>query len=755
MPLNPSLKKETASDPVTRGNPLNDPQFSQDQGYNSYDLNNSQLCTPRFGEATPTAVFETVPGDRHVLHDASLTFLNQIDARVVSEINAYADYFYVPFRAVFPINYEKLIPNPTKGDDLPNAALPQIPLAYFIRRFMQLPQTVLLDDSIAPSGTPRQVDLGATSSSLFTGDLQRFQLNALIYIATMLSRGQLLDYLGYSLDDLQYKLASGTAAGYAPYRNEMQRFIDNFFDEMLNISETTLEADPDNPEDGKVFIQPRLRAYDLTSFDDGLATDDVDLTMPDLYYNPTVSYDTEQDAFVSDFRLDAARAFLYDALEKGYFIWYERVAYVRYAEAEDDEISEQAAPLTWASALWTYLWNYFNEFSELPDMTEPEPFTPGFINPLRLGAYQLSVAEYMSNDSVDNVFSADLYMQNLRGIMFPSVSNISRERTFKYNGVDTEYDLLTTGAWSLSFFDDENSTGLLHRCLPFISALFFLRRSLRYGDYFATGRPNMLAVGQLSIPVNDDAISPIDVTTELVYQRFLNASNRTGAKFENYMPAMYGVQPSDQGTKPRFIAHRKIELMRETVTNTANNQGAQTTNLQAASDSQGIDVFIDDFGCVIVLNTFDALPVYPSGIDPLFFTRDRFSMFNSMLQNVGDQPITTVELTGDIRAASSPEVPFAYTVRYAQYKYGHTRAHGAFVNSLPGFSMLYPWHALFDESSRIRINPDFIRDKPYYFDQFFSQRTGASPAQYYHFIVSVTNQHAAARKMQYQPPLLW
>lgn len=745
MAVNPSLKPETANDPVVRGNPLNDPQFSNEQGYNSYDLNNSQLCSPRFGEVTPTTVFETVPGDRHVLRGNAVTFLNQIDARVVSEINSYMDYFFVPMRCVYPFNYEKLIPNPTKGDDLPNAALPQIPLMHFFRRLLRNPQPI---DVYTNPGAPDTFTTVNTSNApaTYLPDLStpagRVCLNNLIYVAYALSRGQLLDYLGFSLDNVS---TSSNVESYRRYRNTLQQMIDDFFESLATIGI--------DEEDGMYYYHPRLYAYDLTDDVDGLNTNDIKLytAQAKVQYVRTLTFDENVSSWQSDWELSGYRGALFDALEKGLFVDI-RIAQYDDMGTEDGVLTVLPA----ANKLWNFLNAYLSGFQTIPDMDDAEPFDAGFINPLRLGAYQLSIAEYMSNDSVDNVFTAELYMQNLRSVMFPSISNITKERTFKYNGVDTEYDLLTTGAFQLAFFDDDtNLKGLIQRMLPFTSMLFFLRRSLRYGDYFATGRPNMLAVGQLSIPVEDGAIDTIATVEGLVMTRYLNASNRTGAKFENYMPAMYDVQPSDQGAKPRFISHRKVPLTRDTVTNTAQNQGAQTTNLVGNTDNMAIDVFIDDFGCIVGVNTFDSLPVYPSGVDPLFYCRDRFSMFNSMLQNVGDQPILKVELTGDVRPIVDPLTPFAYTVRYAQYKYGHTRAHGAFVNNLPGYSMLYPWHTLFDDDSDIKINPDFIRDKPYYFDQFFKSRTGMSPGNYYHFVVAVTNQHASARKMQYQPPILW
>lgn len=723
MPLNPVMREEMLSNPIQRANPLNDPKFKEIQGYNNYDLNNMQAISPRFGEVTPNTVFETVPGDRHMLHGNCKTVLNQIDANLYSKVNEYMDYFYVPMRCVFPINYEKIVPNPTKGSDLPWKALPQIPLLAFLKSFIDSAALIRLSSSIEDVDFEDTVEsaiadvvTGTNAYSLTTA----FALNQFLYLGAILSRGQLLDYLGYSLDlPLSQELGSDDGL-YRPYVSVLQQKIDALFDSLLS--------------DGQTPFTPQLRGWDFTDSRSGLRN--VDYILDHASPNPN-GLKVKYLPLASEWRLDSFRAALYDCFEKGLFI--------------DITLSDWRPAIAAMTDLFQVL-NRLGDFS-IPAESVAEPFSDGgFVNPLRLAAYQLSVAEYMTNDSVDNVYTAELYMQNLRSIMFPSTGNVSQEPTFDYNGVDTEYDLLTTGAFERAFFDDRIEGAALRSQL-FASTFLMLRRSLRYGDYFSTGRPTLLAVGQLGIPVSQGQVNPIDVTKNLVMQRFLNAVNWVGSRFVNYVTALFGVKPSDTGCHPTFIAHRKVELNRDTVTNTAGDQGRQTTNLIGTTDSQAIDVFIDDFGCIIGVTSFDVLPMYPSGIDRNFTNSDRYSMFNSMLQNVGDQEIQVSELTGVPKTNS---IVFAYMVRYAQYKFGVSRAHGAFVNHLPGFVMKYPWQSLVDSSDgSVRISPDFIRDKPYYFDQFFAQRTGLSPAAYYHFQVPVTNQHSAARKMQYQPPVLF
>lgn len=735
MPLNPALRQETLDSPIQRGNPLNDPQFQADQGYNAYELNNDQYCTPRFGEVTPTTVFETVLGDRHRLSQTGFSVLNQLDSRLYSKINAYSDYFYTPLRCIYPINYDKIIPNPTKGDDVPPMALPQIPLMHLVRRLITFPGQLTMYDGDGEN-------LGVISGPTFEVDTPEFvfTLSQLLHASFLLSRGSLLDYLGYQID---LTSRGSKYFSYNRYQNQLQRLIDIFFNSLVPSAGVTDEngipwvIGMDQLTDIRYNDQIRLPYHTVLNNPSDPA--EASAKYAKVVYTPTSA---------NLWTLSGFRAALYDAYEKGLSI------FVYWYKIVDGEPVLESPISGDAENLWTELNIMTNRFaSDLSDQYAEDYFNSGFINPSRAAAYQLVIADAMTNDTVDNIYTSELYMQNLRAVLFPSDSDgFSTEPTFDYNGVATEYDLLTTGSIYHSFFTDR----ILYQAqrLPvFLSLLFGLRRSLRYGDYFATGRPNLLAVGSLGIPVVNNTVNPLDTVRQLALQRFLNASNWVGPKFKNYAAAFYGVVPSDIGCHPSFITHYKTELSRDTITNTANNQGAQTTNINGDISSDGFDVYIDDFGIIIGLRSYDALPVYPNGIDRSFQMNDRFSLFNPMLQNIGDQAIQINEITGQLTAAA--EQPFAYTVRYAQYKFGLTRAHGAFVNDLPGFTMLYPAAALHDpDGDELKINPDFIRDKPFYFDQFFAQRTGISPAQYYHFQEPIHNQHSAARKMQYQPNLL-
>lgn len=734
MPVNPSVKPERLNNPTQRANSLNDPQFSEQQGYFPYDLSHGEYITPRFGEGTPTMHLDTVPADRFAVHDNTKLVLNRIQGNLLSTLNQYVDSFYVPLRSCFPNNYEKLIPNPTKGSDLPNSALPQIPFHYWINQLYRCNQPITINGVSTNHRTLLQnpisyLRLNQTGSNT---DLANYGISWMLLITCIISRGQLLDYLGVQYDRYDYAISTDD------YRaSQLQQRIDEFWQSLYAYCRgTDLEY--------------------ILSFQLSLTSDDIDY----LSDPSSITYSAKADT------ISRWRSAISDIFERGEFpilnlpqLPENDELYIRLSESYRllySTISFIFAPYDYAS---------FN----IIDIDEsPTPWeNGGFLNITKPLAYQQVFAHYFSNDSIDNIFTSDLFMQNLRAVMYPTDTRFTSEPVFEYNGVQTEYDYMSCGGWYYSLMypngDDEPArNGFLARSWVVATLLFYMRRTLRYGDYFSTARPRMLAVGQLNVAIgydedgNASGVSPIDITKNLLMQRYLNAANYVGSRFLNYYASMYGVTPSDTGTFPRFLAHRKIELQNQITNNTSDDQGAQTTNLVGYSDNNAFDVFIDDFGVILSITSFDVLPVYTSGIDSTYHFSDRFDYFNPMLQNVGDQPIRFSEIVG---SPSFNETVFGWTMRNAELKFKVSRAHGAFVNELPGFLIKYPFSSFGSRdasgNSLFVISPEFIRDKPRYLDPYIPALTGASPASYYHFVCACLNQVHCARKVQAQPPVLF
>ena len=87
MPVNPSVKPEMLNNPTQRANSLNDPQFSEQQGYFPYDLSHGEYITPRFGEGTPTMHLDTVPADRFSVNSIQYKFCIIMNGKTCIESN--------------------------------------------------------------------------------------------------------------------------------------------------------------------------------------------------------------------------------------------------------------------------------------------------------------------------------------------------------------------------------------------------------------------------------------------------------------------------------------------------------------------------------------------------------------------------------------------------------------------------------------------------------------------------------------------
>lgn len=723
--LNPAKKDEALNSPIERANDLNDPKFQNSQGYYPYDLSHSEYCTTLFGLATPTCYIDTVPGDRIVMRDNIKLIRNQINGNLLSTINMYSDSFYVPLRNVIPTNFEKIIPNPVKGEDIVNSALPQVPIYAFLRDLYRSQKVVSINGytTAVNSMINRTEEEGILEIN--NAKAINYMIDRLLLVSTIISRGELLDYLGFQLDTPEISVRG----------SKLQSVIDNFQKTLYelivaDLGKTIIYAVSVDPSKDEVNFIPTFDGYDIatngkSSYRDAISSIFEAGKMP--YFNFTIGEleNADTEALTNSIR--------------------ELVGVLDFILTEDETVDTNDV---------AYTINAINEM--------PEPFINGkCINIGKILAYQQVIAHYYTNDKIDNVYSSDLFMQNLRSVMYPSEegSMTTTEPVFDMNGVKYEYDYISYGGFTYSLLNDKFA-GKDNRQWIFSTLMFLRRRTLRFGDYFSSSRTSMLAItDQLSINVEDGAVSPIDVTKNLLMQRFLNASNYIGQGFLQYMASMFGVKPSDTGCTPRFISHRKIVINNQLTNNTANDQGKQTTNLVGYSDQQAFDVFIDDFGYLITIQSYDTLPIYTSGIDNTYHFSDRFDFYNPMLQNIGDQSIKGTELIGFNPLHSTN---FGYVPRNAEYKYKLSKAHGAFCNNdLAGFMIKYPLetYMLRDQEGEIiydiHVNPDFIRDKPVILDPVIGQLTGVSPAEYWHFVVSCFNEIHAARKIQALPSILF
>lgn len=372
-------------------------------------------------------------------------------------------------------------------------------------------------------------------------------------------------------------------------------------------------------------------------------------------------------------------------------------------------------------------------------------------------AYQLVCAEYFTNDQVDNIYSSQLWHQNMRGIL----SRLNLNDTFLYNGVPTLYD--SVSAYSLEKVMSKASSIDLSQGLQvgyseifddifgYVENIFCMNKSLRYGDYFTGARPEAYSPIDKTAEVVDGSVSAIDITRSILSQRFSNAVARTGRRFSDYLVEITDGYDVPDVEVPRWLASKTSEVKGFEVENTSNtNQGNIVTILNSKNSDFIYKLDVGSPCIVIGVATFSMSRVYPLTNDRFSFHKDRYDMFNKFMQFDGDQEIYAKELLARY------DDDFAYTLRHMEYKQRYNIATGGWKDFIPAMFLLSSRSYYLDESNRSTIHIDSfnIRNSNLEFDPFYSSISGFTPSARFHFMAMFDNIAQAKRKMARQPSIL-
>lgn len=370
------------------------------------------------------------------------------------------------------------------------------------------------------------------------------------------------------------------------------------------------------------------------------------------------------------------------------------------------------------------------------------PFNVNLYKPV---AYQMSCAQFYTNDNVDNVYNSDLWLSNMTSLaLYPFASS---SRYFSYNGVQIHYDTFSNHilSYSGSIYKGAFNVDTFKKFFYFWCNLLSFRRSLRYGDYFNGARTQPLAVGNVEVPVVGNNVSVIDINRNLHMQRFLNAVNRTKSTIYDYCRGIFGYTPTKLNPTPSCISTETLFVGSDEIENTAQEQGTINTNLRAAQSHFMYDVNLTDDCIILGLISFECTSSYDKSVERDNFHINRFDDFIPELQHIGDQEVYPVERNArDFNRLSA----FGYQVRYAEYKFKFNQMHGGFTYNLPS------WAFITDVDRTEHLDEDSIRSYPAEFDKFYKSLTYSSLAGYYHFQISFANNIDANRPMDYQPRLL-
>lgn len=378
------------------------------------------------------------------------------------------------------------------------------------------------------------------------------------------------------------------------------------------------------------------------------------------------------------------------------------------------------------------------------------------INLDRLCAYQLVCSQFYVNPKVDFLYNAQLYRDNMF-TLFKSIFPSATPNLFSYNGILVPYDYFSMYYYqrvNALVYDVESAITRPQFFFDYYNAIFGYRESLRFGDYFTDSRTRPLAIGEDTLEVNEDStISVIDMSRRIVLQRFRNAVIKLGQNAGDYLRGIFGTSPSPDYHVPKFISHQDFNISGFEVANTtSDSQGDIVTNLSTRDDRFAFEIEID-MPCVIVGVSYFSCPrAYSQTKERVFFHKNRYDMFNPMLQAYGDQAVYNNERT-DLRP--NQEV-FGYQSRNNEYKQKYSQVSGGFVQYLPAWSFVTDsiFNPVVDLAISNTQSPDYIRAHDYEFNRFFQAIPGYSLASAFHFIVVYNNKCMATRPMEVNPNTL-
>lgn len=700
--MNPLLQRSTGSSnqATAPSNQLNLATPNVRRTFNRFDNSYKHYSTAYYGEYTPFFVQEMNAADYKRFKSIIQVRTESLKSPLYSGVKMNKDYFFTPYDALLPINWEKIFKNPSQGDDVPEDA-----------------NTILRD---FPSTLSSMIDN-------FIGDLVYGLKNISVPDHSLEAANNLaVCYLGFPLLDAFLSHSGICSRMGSPFSHLFRFKVDG---KDLSWDRFTEILFPVLFSDGNSFgfrfntsSQDTDYVFTIDSSVDG-SSSFVDL----LTQTPSHAKVSPKDV-LSLFRY-------YPTCMFGFNDWHEYFQQLTFPDSP---------------ALQSLLKVSVVEVTDFNSLTPQDKV----FNYSRMAAYSISCAQFYSNGNVDSVYNAQLYRDMISSFARSIVQNlVSFTPTFMFNGVATSYDWLS-GHYCQNAFDRVFNSGdsIKFADLFYLRSIFDLHNTLKYGDYFTGAHTRPLAVGDVTAPVIGDKVSAIDVTKAISYQRFLNVVVKLKNDIKDYLSTIFGTLPAPDYHESKLVSHSEGSVDGFEVANTTSeDQGNLTSLLHNVQEKFEYDLEIDQPGVALGVVSFVASRAYSLTSDRQIHIADRYDMFNPMLQNIGDQPVLSIEKSGYFGE------PFAYHSRYMEYKQRFNVASGAFVDKLRSYCIISD--NLYDPSNALEVlarnlTPAYIRLTPREFDRFFVRSGSWSYGNNYHFICEFDNQSDDVREADYSPSIL-
>lgn len=748
---------------IVDNNPANDPDKKPIKSRSKFSPNYSLFQTALFGYNSPMAAMEVVPDDKVSIRVASDVDTFTLKAPLMAPVKMNKDYFYAPMRALLPKNSERLVTNPLTGDDidarLVNAvcepwlfySVPGDPTPSFLHD---------LEDIIFNRTTQYQVNysnLGEQIRCLTLAFLNFYQ-----WTWFTLSKGAPARSLGYDFDLFAGPYLQDASLGGSTVIGKKRVSYDKFCDALFKVL--------------KKYVRAASFSV-VTGIDGNYSSQTVQTESVSVYFGASSE---ELGLFPASYTLHQ----FIELLQQGAMI-------------TDLSGLSLNAPYTSGGAAVNFgttelgfvqpdnpiVYDMDIRLFQGPDKQYPledEGSEHDIVNLLRLAAYQLACAQFYTSDSVDYVYSPELWHENMLSLYRMAMgSGFSANEFYMYNGMNVPYDSISGNILDSVFSKAKNYYDNVGGCYDYVDTpsqvmqlflytqieptyaaysylinLFSFTRSLRYRDYFVGSKTRPMAVGNVDVTVSGGQFSVVDVTKNIQRQRFLNQVNRIGRSLKEYTRGIFGADPTYDPHQLIFLGSSTDVIGAEETQNTAENQYSPvgiTSKLRNDSSRFAFEGSFNEFGIIVGIMNFDIVRPMVHGFDRQNLHLDRFDMFNPYLQTIGDQEVKGTELSINL-----PNKIFGYQLRYSEYKQRFDVAAGGFAEHLPGYCFTGDFSNLADRLNPdfFRISPDFIRNHTFDFDRLYLMLPDDSPAGYFHFIVRHDITIDATRPMLAAPSIL-
>lgn len=670
---------------------VNNPETRVIRGKNKFPQSFIHPSSCRYGEVDPVAAMKCERGDTFPYKFVTDLDTFTMKSPLKTKVNMYSAAFKVPMQAIYPRNWEIMLPTPNKGDDVPDNTRALFDPIRFDNRLSSW-----MTDSVSH------------------GDFYSIYVRIVLLKELIFSDGSLFSKFNmhYGAFNLFEKFRDGTGSTTSLEYRLLS--FDDWFDTKFA------------PWLKEAFARSEASAADNANYS---------------HLFPIDSDDTSRFVVTSDERLISS--YVPGVSTKRYISFRRALELLRTGEytvsfpllnfADNTDLQNVSWPITGIT------------------FTEDVNIEP-------IISYQLCCAHFFSNSKIDFVYTAQLWRDNMRSIIYGN----RVFPTFEWNGINMQYDVMSKKVFDYIITSNWTNSATSTSSLPFVDVssfyfnLFSFQRSLRYGDYFTGAHTEPLAVGDINAPVVNGSVNALTMTRRIQWTRYLNKVNISGPRLEDWLRAVFG------GKKPEAPKDVPIKLSVETfnvsgfeVNNTGDAQQnpddrvIATTNLRLTDSKYMFEAEIEEPCWIIAVQYFDAHRIYSRTFDRFAFHKDRYDDFIPDFQFIGDQEVFLKELDA---ATLGSELPYAYNLRYMEYKNRYSYASGLFVRKLRSWALITD-SADGNPATR-HIDPEYIRSSPSEFDRFYKSLSGYSLGTYAHFITFTTNVVSPYRQMVYAPEIL-